>query len=188
MIYIHANPTDKQQQLILQSQLIELLRTSKKDGFHTIMIGDFNANLEHFYGSTSKHNKGAWKYTLLHYLQQNRFSDLQQLFSHDPTQPGHSYESPQNGALTRIDAIFTSPNFPFTSLFCHTRKSFLYLSDHLIVAAYFQHIEPKKERYERRLRTRSKVYNVQKMETEDWLNFSKYSDQYYHDHNYSQYK
>ena len=124
----------------------------------------------------------------MHYLQQNRFSDLQQLFSNDPTQPDHSYESPQNGALTRIDAIFTSSNFPFTPLFCHTRKSFLYLSDHLIIAAYFQHIELKKERHERRLRTRSKVYNIQKIELEDWQTFSKYSDQYYHDYNYRQYE
>ncbi len=150
-------------------------------------MGDFNANLERFYSSTRKHNKGAWQYTLLHYLQQHRFSDLQQIFSEEPSQPGHTFVSPQNGAVTRIDAIFTSPNFPFTPLFCHTRKSFLYLSDHLILATYFQPVESKKEKYERRLRMRSKVYQVHKMEQKDWQAFSKYSDQYYHDHNYKKY-
>ncbi len=115
-------------------------------------MDDFNANLEYFYTSVSKHNKGCWQYTLLHYLQQNRFSDLHQLFSKDPAQLGHTFESPQNGTISRIDAIFTLPNFSFTPLFCHTRKSFLYLSDHLIIAAYFQPIESKKERHERRLR------------------------------------
>jgi len=112
-------------------------------------MGDFNANLDRFYTSVSKHNKGSWQYTLLHYLQQHRFSDLQQIFSHDPDQPGHTFVSPQNGAVSRIDAIFTSPNFPFLPLYCHTRKSFLYLSDHFIVAAYFQPIESTKEKHEK---------------------------------------
>src|SRR6266540_6601411 len=67
VIYIHANPTAKQQRQLLQSQLIDLLRISQKDAFHTIIMGDFNANLKHFYSSTSKHNKGARKYILLHY-------------------------------------------------------------------------------------------------------------------------
>src|SRR6266498_1765713 len=151
-------------------------------------MGDFNANLDRFYTSVSKHNKGSWQYTLLHYLQQHRFSDLQQIFSHDPDQPGHTFVSPQNGAVSRIDAIFTSPNFPFLPLYCHTRKSFLYLSDHIIVAAYFQPIESSKEKHEKRLRTRSKIYNVHKMEADDWQKFSEYSDKYYHDHNYQIYE
>ncbi len=151
-------------------------------------MGDFNANLERFYNSVSKHNKGSWQYILLHYLQQNRYSDLQQLFSKEPDQPGHTFISSQNSAASRIDVIFTLPNFPFTPLYCHTRKSFLYLSDHLIIASYFQPIESTKEKHKRRLRTCSKVYNIQKMKNDDWLNFSTYSDKYYHDHNYKKYE
>ncbi len=124
--------------------MIALLNASQLAHYYTIIMGDFNANLDKFYVSVSKHNKGSWKYTLLHYLQQHRFSDLQQVYSEDPNHPGHTFESPQNDAKTRIDAIFTSPSFPFTPLYCHTRKTFLYLSDHLIVAAYFQPVESKK--------------------------------------------
>jgi len=188
VIYMHADPTAKQQRQALQKQLIELLSSSQVAGYHTIIMGDFNANLERFYNSVSKNNKGCWQYTLLHYLQQHRFSDLQQLFSHDPDQPEHTFVSPQNGAVSRIDAIFTSLKFPFLSLYCHTCKSFLYLSDHLIIAAYFQPIESAKEKHEKRLRTRSKIYNVHKMKADDWQQFSTYSDKYYHDHNYQKYE
>jgi len=143
IVYIHVDPTTRQQRQILQSQLIELLKASHNDQYHTIIMSDFNANLDKFYTSISKHNKGSWQYTLLHYLQQHRFSDLQLLFSADPQHPGHTFESCQNEAIIRIDTIFVFPNFPFSPLYCHTRKSFLYLSDHLIIAAYFQPIESK---------------------------------------------
>ena len=59
VVYIHADPTAKQQRLVLQAQLIDLLRTSQAQNYHTIIMGDFNANLERFYSSTRKHNKGA---------------------------------------------------------------------------------------------------------------------------------
>jgi len=112
-------------------------------------MGDFNANLERFYHSVSKYNKGRCQYTLFHYLQLHRFTDLQLMFSTDQSNPDLTFKSSQNGAKTHIDAIFTSPNFPFIPLHCHTRKSFFYLSDHLIVAAYFQPIESKKERHDK---------------------------------------
>ncbi len=114
-------------------------------------MGDFNANLDKFYYSVSKHNTGSWQYSVFHYLQQHRFTDLQLAFSTDQTHPGATFQSSQNGAKTRIDAIFTFPDFPFEPLYCHTRKSFLYLSDHLIVAAYFQPIETQKEKHDRRV-------------------------------------
>ena len=76
-------------------------------------MDDFNANLEYFYTSISKHNKGCWQYTLLHYLQQNRFSDLHQLFSKDPAQPGHTYKTAPflESMLFLLCPIFLSPRF-----------------------------------------------------------------------------
>jgi len=143
VVYLHADPSAKQQQQSLQDKVKALLHSSQLDQFHIVLIGDFNANLDRFYHSVSKHNKGSWQYTLFYYLQQQRFLDLQLMFSANYTHPGPTFTSPQNGTTTRIDAIFVSPNFPFTPLYCHTRKSFLYLSDHLIVAAYFQLVESK---------------------------------------------
>ncbi len=107
-----------------------------------------------------------------------------QIYKH----PGATFQSSQNGAKTHIDAIFTSPDFPFVPLYCHTRKSFLYLSDHLIVAAYFQPVETQKEKLDRRLSIKRKVYNVNKMDDSDWQAFANYSDKYYKDHNYKQHK
>ncbi len=109
--------------------------------------------------------------------------DLLQVFSVDQTNPGHTFESPQNKAKTRIDAIFTSPGFPFSPLYCHTQKLFLYLSDHLIVAAYFQPVESKKVCHERRIRMRRKVFNLNKMDEDDWSAFTKYSNKYFKQHN-----
>ncbi len=120
---------------------------------------------------------------MLHYLQQHHFSDLLQVYSVDPSHPGHTYESSQNQAKTRIDAIFTSPNFPFSPLYCHTHKLFLYLSDHLIVAAYFQPIDSKKDLHERQLQMRRKVFNVNKIDEADWSAFTEYSDKYVKEHN-----
>jgi len=151
-------------------------------------MGDFNANLDHYYQSVSKNNKGSWRYTIYHFLQQHRFTDLQLMFSADRTEPGHTFTSPQNGAKTRIDAIFVSPDFPFTPLYCHTRKSFLYLSDHLIIAAYFLPIESKQERHDRRLRTKQKVFCVNRMEDSDWHAFADYSEKYYKEHNYKKHE
>ncbi len=110
------------------------------------------------------------------------------MFSVNQYQPGLTFTSSQNGVITRIDAIFASPNFPFTPLYCHTRKSFLYLSDHLIVAAYFQPVESAKERHDRRLCTKRKVYNVSLIETADWQVFADYSEKYYKEHNYKKYE
>jgi len=151
-------------------------------------MGDFNANLDKFYQSVAKHNKGSWQFTLFHYLQQRRFKDLQLMFSVNQSQPGLTFTSPQNGATTRIDVIFASPNFPFIPLYCHTRKSFLYLSDHLIVAAYFQPVESAKERHDRRLCTKCKVYNVSQIDAADWQAFADYSEKYYKEHNYKSYE
>ena len=68
IIYLHADPTAKQQWQSLQSQLIALLKASQIDHYHTLIMGDFNANLEKFYIRVSNHHKGSWQYTLLHYL------------------------------------------------------------------------------------------------------------------------
>src|SRR6266498_4307801 len=89
VIYLHADPNAKQHRQTLQSQLIALLKASQLAHYHTIVMGNFNANLEQFYHSVSKYNKGSWKYTLLHYLQQQRFSDLLCVFSADQANPGH---------------------------------------------------------------------------------------------------
>ncbi len=110
------------------------------------------------------------------------------MFSADQNHPSLTYKSPQNGATTRIDAIFTSSNFPFTPLYYHTRKSFLYLTDHLIVAAYFQPVESQKERYDKRLKTRSKSFNVASMDDADWNIFHNYSEKYYKDHNFKKHE
>src|SRR6266498_1971523 len=106
------------------------------------------------------------------------------MFCADQMQSDPTFKSPQNGTTTHIDAIFTFPNFPFAPLYCHTQKSFLYLTDHLIVAAYFQPVESKKERHEQCLRTKRKVYNVSQMELSDWHVFTNYSEQYYKNHNF----
>ena len=188
VVYLHADPNARIQRQTVQSQLIELINASRNVKYHTILMGDFNAHLERFYHSVSKNNKGRWQYTLFHYLQLHRFTDLQLMFSADQANPDPTFKSPQNGVTTRIDAIFTSPNFPFIPLHCHTRKSFLYLSDHLIVAAYFQPIESKKERHDKRLSTKHKIYNVSSMEAEDWQAFADYSDKYFKDHNYKKYE
>ena len=187
VVYLHADLTARLQRQAVQSQLIELLNTSQTAKYYIIIMGDFNANLEQFYHSVSKYNKGQWQYILFHYLQQYRFTDLQLMFSADQSNPDPTFKSSQNGAMTRIDAIFTSLNFPFILLHCHTRKSFLYLSDHLIVAAYFQPIESKKEHHDKRLRTKHKVYNVSSMEDADWQAFADYSDKYYKEYNYKRY-
>ena len=110
------------------------------------------------------------------------------MFSMYQINPDPTFKSPQNGTTTHIDTIFTLPNFPFTPLYCHTRKSFLYLSDHFIVIAYFQHIESKKECHDRRLSTKRKVYNVSSMDDTDWKAFADYFDKYYKKHNYYRYK
>ena len=149
IVYLHADLTARHQRQALQAQIIEILNASHSAQYHIIIMGDFNANLDHFHLSVSKHNKGCWQYSLFHYLQQNRYTDLQLIFGSDQTSPGFTFTSPQNDAITCIDAIFTSPSFSFAPLYCHTRKSFWYLSDHLIVTAYFQPVESIKERHER---------------------------------------
>ena len=110
------------------------------------------------------------------------------MFSADPNYPRHTFESRQNGATIRIDAIFTSPDFSFFPLYCHTRKSFLYLSDHLIIAAYFQPVDLKKEKHEHHLRTRRKVFNINKMDNDTWQNFTDYSNKYVKEHNLHKYE
>ncbi len=187
-VYIQADPRDKQQRLELQQQLIDLLKSSDKAQFHVLIMGDFNANLTDFYNSTSRHNQGKWQYTLLRHLHQQRYQDLPKLFHNDSDHIPHTFQSPQNQAKTRIDSIFILPNFPFTPLYSHTKQSFLYLSDHLIVAAYFQNFESKADICTNRIKNKRLMYQVNKMDIEDWQTFEDTSDRYYRCHNYSQYE
>ncbi len=60
VVYVHANPNARQQRQTLQSQLIELIRISRKAQYHIIIMGDFNTNIERFYSSITKHNKDSW--------------------------------------------------------------------------------------------------------------------------------
>ncbi len=69
VVYLQADITARQQRQALQSQLVALLQTSQAEHYHTLIMGDFNANLDHFYQSVSKNNKGSWRYTIYHYLQ-----------------------------------------------------------------------------------------------------------------------
>ena len=59
VIYLQADPTDKKQRQTLQTQIIALLNANQLAHYHTIIMGDFNANLDQFYVSVSKHNKGS---------------------------------------------------------------------------------------------------------------------------------
>ena len=68
VVYLHTDPIARLQRQTLQSQLIELLRVSQTANYHTLIIGDFNANLDKFYYSVSKHNTGSWQYSVFHYL------------------------------------------------------------------------------------------------------------------------
>ncbi len=49
--------------------------------------------------------------------------------------------------------------------------------------AYFQPIESKKARHEQWIKTRRKVFNVSKMDDDDWSAFTEYSHKYFKKHN-----
>ncbi len=110
------------------------------------------------------------------------------MFHNEPDHPPHTFQSPQNNARTRIDTIFVSSNFPFTSLYSYTKQFFLYLSDHLIVAAYFQNFESKADKRAIRNYNKWQSYQVNKIDPEDWHTFEEMSDRYYRCHNYKQYE
>ena len=151
-------------------------------------MGDFNVNLTEFYHSIQKHNQGKWQYSLVRHLHQQRYLDLPRLFHSDPEHSPHTFQLPQNNARTRIDTIFISHNFPFTPLYSHTKQSFLYLSDHLIVAAYFQRFKSKADKRAIRNNNKRQSYQVHKMDPEDWHTFEETSDKYYRCHHYKQYE
>jgi len=153
-----------------------------------LIMGDFNANLTEFYRSIGKHNQGRWHFNLLQHLHQQRYVDLPKTFHNEPDDPPHTFQSPQNNAKTRIDSIFISPNFSFTPLYSHTKQSFLYLSDHRIVAAYFQNFESKADKRAIRNNLKRQCYQINKMDPEDWHTFEETSDRYYRCHNFKQYE
>ncbi|SRR6266542_1005725 len=147
-------------------------------------MGDFNVNLDHFHTTTTSSSPLSWKYALINHLHKLHFTDLQETFSTPTSAPTYTFTSPQHHITSRLDAIFISLTFLTSPFYCHTHQSFLYLSDHHIVVAYFQKLESTKEKYEKRLRLKRCTYNLFKMDSSDWIAFANYIKKYYKEHSF----
>ncbi len=147
-------------------------------------MGDFNVNLDNFHTATISSSPLSWKYALINHLHKLHFTDLQETFSTLTSALTYTFTSPQHHTTSRLDAIFISLTFLTFPLYCHTYQSFLYLSDHRIVVAYFQKLESTKEKYEKRLCLKWRTYNLFKMDFSDWTVFANYTKKYYKEHSF----
>jgi len=173
--YIHANMSEKEERINLQNEIIDIIKNSNYKKYYTIIMGDFNTNIDRYNNKINNNAKINWKYNLIHNLFQNNYVDLYEI-SNDDTTP--TWIGPNNNS-SRIDAIFSSHNFISDFLYCGLQSPILYQSDHRIVTAYFANIEQPKEHLSRKWKNKKLTPIFAQITTQGWDSFTKKTCQIY---------
>jgi len=104
VIYLHANPSQKNERLELQKELSTYISQALNKKFRVIVMDDFNANLDTYLSLIEKNNTIPWKHQFTHFLSMNNFTDLIEICHETP--PKTWFEP--NNTCSRIDSIFVS--------------------------------------------------------------------------------
>ena len=146
VVYLQANMTEKEERITLQHEIIILIKNSNYEKFYTIIMGNFNTNLDRYNEKITNNSTINWKYNLIDQLFLNNYVDLYDI-SNDTTHP--TWFGPNNKS-SRIDTIFSSSNFVSDFLYCGLQTPYLYNTDHKIVTAYFSDLHFTKESINRK--------------------------------------
>jgi exonuclease III len=110
-LYSHANFTGTRNSVEeLNKYMIDLLKQSRRDRYHVILMGDFNVSQEAYLQEYHRTGTCHWKYNLLHYLYHSDLKETIDLF-HDVTlsTPFNTFiPRQQTSSPSRIDAIWIS--------------------------------------------------------------------------------
>src|SRR5215216_3530830 len=179
-IYLHASQTSdsKKERLKLHKTIIKHIKDGLKSDFKTILLGDFNANLDNYWSNSHSGSPSHWRFDFYDQIFALNFLDLYDL-CHDTPEPTFCV----NNRSSRIDTIFASPNLVSDFLLSSIEQSDLYSSDHKIVFAFFANIQRRSQAKSRLLQNKRQVPNLRSMNTTKWSEFAEYTDFHYNCHN-----
>ncbi|PKY55841.1 hypothetical protein RhiirA4_475607 [Rhizophagus irregularis] len=144
------------------STLISWITSARATGTHVLLGGDLNANFDSFIKHVSDDNIRTPSHTLFKFLFTHQFDDLCAL---DPSTslPLPTFTSASSGQLSRLDYLWTSPDFLATHLWSHVEDTLdNFNSDHMLLISFFDFLSIRDMRAPSYLKQRSRyrtVYN-----------------------------
>ncbi|CAB4423689.1 unnamed protein product [Rhizophagus irregularis] len=119
------------------STLINWITSARASGTHVMLGGDLNANFDNFIKHISSDEIRTPSHTLFRFLFTHQFDDLCAL---DPSTslPMPTFTSASSGQLSRLDYLWTSPDFPASHLWSHVMDTLdTFSSDHMLLIGFF---------------------------------------------------
>ncbi|CAB4419463.1 unnamed protein product [Rhizophagus irregularis] len=144
------------------STLIDWITSARAIGTHIILGGDLNANFDSFIKHISNDDIRSPSHSLFRFLFTHQFDDLCAL---DPSTslPMPTFTSASSGQLSRLDYLWTSPDFPAAHLWSHVEDTLdNFNSDHMLLISFFDFLSIRDMRASSYLKQRSRyrtVYN-----------------------------
>ncbi|CAB4440208.1 unnamed protein product [Rhizophagus irregularis] len=144
------------------STLINWITSARASGTHVMLGGDLNANFDNFIKHISNDEIRTPSHPLFRFLFTHQFDDLCAL---DPSTslPMPTFTSASSGQLSRLDYLWTSPDFPATHLWSHVMDNLnTFSSDHMLLIGFFDFLAIRDMRAPSYLKQRSRyrtVYN-----------------------------
>ncbi|CAB4437137.1 unnamed protein product [Rhizophagus irregularis] len=144
------------------STLISWITSAHANGTHILLGGDLNANFDNFVKNISNDDIRSPLHSLFRFLYTHQFDDLCAL---DPSTslPLPTFAFTSSGQLSRLDYLWTSPDFPATHLWSYVSDTLdTFNSDHMLLIGFFDFLTIRDMRAPSYLKQRSRyrmVYN-----------------------------
>jgi len=136
-LYIQPHDQDKIDKLDVYRYIDNLLKTSKKDQFKVIIMGDFNVDpIKLDTIRVRNDTRLHWKYNLLVSLKQKHFKNVIKV-CHSSSSQSLPPTWIRNSLSSRIDLIFIDRDLLPDLIHGQTSKPHIFTTDHRIVNAYF---------------------------------------------------
>ncbi|CAB4426174.1 unnamed protein product [Rhizophagus irregularis] len=144
------------------STLISWITSARVSGTHVMLGGDLNANFDDFIKHISNDEIRSPSHTLFRFLFTHQFDDLCAL-DLSTSLPMPTFTSASSGQLSRLDYLWTSPDFPASHLWSHVMDTLdTFSSDHMLLIGFFDFLAIRDMRAPSYLKQRSRyrtVYN-----------------------------
>ncbi|CAB4437131.1 unnamed protein product [Rhizophagus irregularis] len=141
---------------------VNWITSARATGVHIMLGGDLNANFDSFIKNISNDDIRSPLHSLFRFLHTHQFDDLCAL---DPSTslPLPTFTSVSSGQLSRLDYLWTSPDFLATHLWSHVMDTLdTFNSDHMLLIGFFDFLSIRDMRAHSYLKQRSRyrtVYN-----------------------------
>src|ERR1044071_7347170 len=172
-IYLHANPSDIHQRVLIQNEICQEVINAKSLGYEIVIMGDFNFN---YHVPDRQRANYLKKSTFFQSLQGYNLIDINASMRNNLDT---SYTWRRNTSKSILDYIWLSQNL--LQYFIYKKHQFptLYRSDHVIMTLIIDSTKFFKQplsAYDRKHNVKKKVYLYKDMTKDSWTKFAEHLD------------